>query len=177
MNRLERPRSGTSASPEGRVRNGIRMWQTELPHLDSSGKEVCGRVIALAGVLNHLFNDALAPFDLKYHEYGVLATLRASGSPYSLTQKQLLETILFSSGGMSNLLTRLEKKRLITRVNDTEDRRVVHVHLSETGLAVANDAMATQSATETAFSAVLSDTEREALISALGKLLDASREI
>lgn len=177
MNQIERPRPGRQASLEERVKNGIRMWQTELPQLDSSGKEVCGRVVALAGVLNQMFNDALAAFDLKYHEYGVLATLRASGAPYSLTQKQLLETILFSSGGMSNLLTRLEKKGLITRESDTEDRRVMHVRLSETGLAVASDAMAIQSGTETAFCAVLSEAEREALISGLGKLLDAARDI
>lgn len=171
MNPLRKMRPFVSTSLEDRVKTGLQMWQDELPELDSSGKAVCGRVVALSGVLNHLFNEALAQFDLKYPEYGVLATLRASGAPYSLTQKQLLETILFSSGGMSNLLARLERKGLIMRHSDNDDRRVTHVQLSETGIAIANEAMVVQSGTENALCAGLNDSERNALVGALAKLL------
>ena len=177
MHPLSKMRPERLGSLEERVKNGLQMWQDEVPELDSSGKAVCGRAVALGGVLNHLFNDALVEFDLKYPEYGVLATLRASGSPYSMTQKQLLETILFSSGGMSNLLARLEKKGLITRQNDREDRRVTHVRLTKSGLAIANKAMAVQSATENTLCAVLNNTEREALISALAKLLNSALNV
>ncbi len=177
MNPLRKTRPTRSASLEDRVKTGLQMWQDELPELDSSGKAVCGRVIALGGVLNHLFNDALAEYDLKYPEYGVLATLRASGAPYSMTQKRLLETILFSSGGMSNLLARLEKKGLITRQNDSDDRRITHVQLSGPGIQIANQAMAAQSGTENALCARLDDHERKALISALAKLLDGALDL
>ena len=177
MNHLRRIRPTRSASLEERVRNGLQMWQDELPELDSSGKAVCGRVVALGGALNHLFNEALAGYDLKYPEYGVLATLRASGLPYAMTQKRLLETILFTSGGMSNLLTRLEKRGLIARENDRDDRRVTHVRLTEAGVSIATEAMAVQSSTENALCKGLGDAEREALISALAKLLDAALEV
>lgn len=164
----------SDASLEARVRNGLAMWRTEAPALDSSGKAVCGRVIALSGALTQLFNDVLAEFDLKYPEYGVLATLRATGAPYRLTQKRLLETILFSSGGMSNLLSRLEKRGLILRGNDEADRRITHVQLTETGLALADRAMAAQSGVETALAGLLESDERAALVGALAKLLDAA---
>ncbi|WP_113912961.1 MarR family winged helix-turn-helix transcriptional regulator [Roseovarius dicentrarchi] len=177
MTSLHKMRPSRPASLEDRVKTGLRMWQDELPALDSSGKAVCGRVVALSGVLNQLFNATLAQFDLKYPEYGVLATLRASGAPYSLTQKQLLETILFSSGGMSNLLARLERRGLILRQNDSGDRRVTHVQLTQAGVEIANQAMAAQSGTENALCAGLTDAERAALISALAKLLDTALEV
>jgi DNA-binding MarR family transcriptional regulator len=161
-------------SLEGRVKNGLELWQTEMPKLDSSGKAVCGRVVALGSVLTQLFNDVLSVHSLSYPEYGVLATLRATGAPFSMTQKQLLEMILFSSGGMSNLLARLEKRDLVERSNDENDRRIVHVRLTEKGVEIAGDAMALQSRAENALSATLSDAERKALISALAKLLEAA---
>ena len=174
MQQLRKIRQGRVPSLENRVQNGLSMWQTEMRDLDSSGKAVCGRVIALSGALTQLFNDVLAEFDLKYPEYGVLATLRASGAPYSMSQKQLLETILFSSGGMSNLLTRLERRGFIERFSDDGDRRITHVRLTDRGIETAGKAMPIQSEAENTLYETLSAEEKKALIGALSKLLDTA---
>lgn len=38
-----------------------------------------------------------------------------------------------TSGRIANILKKLEQKKLIIRINDTEDKRKVHVHLTEAG--------------------------------------------
>lgn len=174
MDHIRKLIGARTPSLECRVKNGLQMWQTEMPQLDSSGKAVCGRVVALGGVLTQLFNDVLSTYKISYQEYGVLATLRASGAPFSMTQKQLLGMILFSSGGMSNLLARMEKRGLVHRSNDEDDRRIVHVRLTDQGITLAKDTMALQSRAENALCAALNDQERAALISALAKLLEAA---
>ena len=78
---------------------------------------------------------------------------------------------------MSNLLTRLEKRGLIARENDKDDRRVTHVRLTEAGVGIATEAMAVQSGTENDLCRGLDDAERKALISALAKLLDAALDV
>lgn len=169
----QRPkRFAVGPTPEDRVRNGLDMWRREAPNLDISGKEICGRLVALNGALMHSLNAALAPYGLKYPEYGVLATLRASGAPYQMSPKQLLETILFTSGGMSNLLTRLDRKGLISRGSDKEDRRVTLVRLTDDGVALANETMAMQAQLEVHFCSALTDQEKDALVSGLSRLLN-----
>ncbi|MEY8827119.1 MarR family winged helix-turn-helix transcriptional regulator [Sedimentitalea sp. XS_ASV28] len=172
MQQLRQKRFVTGPTPEDRVRNGLDLWRREVPNLDISGKEICGRLVALNGALINSLNTALAPYGLKYPEYGVLATLRASGPPYQMSPKQLLETIFFTSGGMSNLLTRLDRKALISRSSDEDDRRVTLVRLTDKGIALADETMAIQSQLEANFCSALSDQEKDILVSGLSRLLD-----
>lgn len=168
-----RPRHfATGPTAEDRIRNGLNLWRREVPDLDISGKEICSRLVALNGVLVHALNAALAPYQLKYPEYGVLATLRVSGAPYQMSPKQLRETVFFTSGGMSNLLTRLDRKRLISRSSDKKDRRMTLVRLTNKGIALANDTMAIQAELEANFCDALSDPQQDTLVSCLSRLLD-----
>ena len=170
MSRIRQFAGGPTA--EDRIRNGLKSWRREVPDLGISGKEICGRLVALNGALLYELNAALAPYGLKYPEYGVLATLRVSGAPYQMSHKLLRETVFFTSGGMSNLLARLDRKRLIARGGDSGDRRVTLVRLTDKGLALAEATMAIQAALEANFCAALSDAEKDTLVSCLSRLLD-----
>ncbi|WP_264214107.1 MarR family winged helix-turn-helix transcriptional regulator [Leisingera thetidis] len=172
MQQLRQKRFTTGPTPEDRVRNGLDMWRREVPNLDISGKEICARLVALNGALMLRLNSALAPYGLKYPEYGVLATLRASGAPYKMSPKQLLETMFFTSGGMSNMLNRLDRKGLISRSGDANDRRVTLVALTEDGLALADETMELQASLEADFCRGLQAAEQETLAAGLSALLD-----
>jgi len=77
-------------------------------------------------------SDALIErFGLQRSESDVLIALYFNNNVLSPTQ--LYEAILFSSGGMTKVLKRLEEKKLITRVPSTNDRRSLLVQLEEKG--------------------------------------------
>jgi DNA-binding MarR family transcriptional regulator len=130
------------------VDRGIRQWRNERPDLDSSGKAVVGRLLRLEEVVLRTLNEVLQPFDLKYQEYAVLATLRVAGPPYRLSPSRLQATLLFTSGGLSNLLKRLELGGLVRRSTDPRDGRGVVVKLTAKGQRLADAAMPRHAAAE-----------------------------
>ncbi len=64
----------------------------------------------------------------------------AMANRYSDTSSAVAEYLAITKGTASQTLNALERRGLITRVPDAEDRRVVHCHLTDEGNAVADDA-------------------------------------
>lgn len=73
----------------------------------------------------------LAKLGLQRSDSDVLASLFFNNNLLSPTQ--LYEAMLFSSGGMTKVLKRLEMKGLISRIPSTDDRRSLLVKLEEKG--------------------------------------------
>ncbi len=120
-------------------------WRRERPDLDPSPLEVVGRVIVLAKYLEKSVEAALAKHDLTLGQFDILATLRRQGAAGQLTPGQLMESVMLTSGGMTNRLDRLEKAGWIERKADPSDRRGVIVGLTAKGRKLID------SATETRF--------------------------
>lgn len=156
------------------VGRGVAQWKAERPDLDSSGKEVVGRILRLEGVVLQAVNAALAPHGLKYLEYAVLATLRVSGSPYRMTPSSLQERLLFTSGGLSNLLKRLESNGWIQRTNHPEDGRGVLVCLTPKGRRLADRAMPDHADAELRLLRMFTRQERDQLAGLLAQMLAGS---
>ncbi|WP_129669779.1 MarR family winged helix-turn-helix transcriptional regulator [Phytoactinopolyspora endophytica] len=97
------------------------------------------------GFLNRLFLDAtqstLEELDLTYAEFEVLVVLRRAGEPYRRKPRDLTRELLLTSGGISNVLHRLERAGLIQRTPDPADARGKQVQLTAAGLAKARDAV------------------------------------
>lgn len=150
---------------------GIAQWRKERPDLDPSAKAVTGRILRLHDVILKAFNKALSANGLKYRNYAVLATLRSSGEPFEMTPSALQEMMVLTSGGLSKLLSRLEKKNLIARTVGLNDRRNVLVRLTEKGQALVEQAMATQAKVEHELIASLSQEERKIMEKLLRRLV------
>ncbi len=153
------------------VARGIKQWVVERPDIDSSGKGVVGRLLRLEELVLRSFNLVLQPYELKYQEYAVLATLRVSGPPYALSPSNLLATLLYSSGGQSNLLKRLELRGLIRRSSDPSDRRGVLVKLTPKGRRLADEAMPKHAAAEQYLLRMLDVAECEKLAQLLSAMM------
>lgn len=119
----------------------ISDWQRERPDLDPSPMRIVGRLLILGKALEKRANSALAELDLIYTDLDVLATLRRSGKPYCLSPKELMESVLITSGSMTALLNRLTKMKLIKRVEDEHDGRVKKACLTEKGIALIDQAI------------------------------------
>jgi DNA-binding MarR family transcriptional regulator len=65
-------------------------------------------------------------------EYGVLYAL--SDEPDGLRITELLDDVLLTQPGMSRLISRLENRGLVERVDDPDDRRACRVRLTESGV-------------------------------------------
>jgi len=143
------------------VASGMARWRRERPDIDCSGKAIIGRVLQMHDIILKAVDRVLAKHGLKYATYAVLATLRVEGEPYQMSPSELGQTLLLSSGGLSNLLGRMERAGWVQRSADKRDGRGVIVSLTADGLALADAAMTDHADIERQLVAVLAPEDRE----------------
>ena len=68
--------------------------------------------------------------DLSYSQFAVLEALYHLGS---MTQGEISNKVLKSTSNLTTVIDNLERDGLVRRERDAQDRRVVHVHLTEAG--------------------------------------------
>lgn len=76
-------------------------------------------------------SSQLAPFDITPSQYGVLNCLWSSQEP--CLPRQIAEMLCLETSTVSGILDRLQKKELIDRAINTENRREILVLLTEKG--------------------------------------------
>jgi DNA-binding MarR family transcriptional regulator len=88
-----------------------------------------------------------------------------------LLPSKLSESLLVSSGTLTNRLDRLEGKGLVARHPNPDDRRSVEVALTERGRKLTDEAVTAHVENERRILAALSDRERATLDRLAAKLL------
>ena len=116
-------------------------WNKQRPDLNCDAMHIVGRVIKLGKSLEKRASTALNGSGIYYTDLDVLATIRRSGTPYKLSPKQLMESVLITSGAMTALLDRLTKLELIYRSPDKNDGRIKLAGLTEKGIEVIDEAI------------------------------------
>jgi DNA-binding MarR family transcriptional regulator len=111
----------------------IADWKREAPSLRADAMQVVGRVIRLGRAYQDEVTALLRPHGLSYSDFDVIATLRRSGQPYTLTPTQLQRSVLLTSGAMTACLRRLELRGFISRSADAEDGRRSGAKLTKKG--------------------------------------------
>jgi DNA-binding MarR family transcriptional regulator len=115
-------------------------------------------------------------FGLRFIDYSVVRVLHLAGEPYRMSPSELTELLLRSSGGMTQILDRLETAGLVERSSDPADRRRVLVGLTAQGLRTAEQANATYAAERNRVLGVLSEGEVHRIDAAVRRLLDVLAE-
>jgi MarR family 2-MHQ and catechol resistance regulon transcriptional repressor len=80
------------------------------------------------------------------------------------------EKVLLTSGSMTAAANRLEKKRLVKRVQDPSDGRCFYVHLTDEGRDIIEKAFISHEQNLEKIAAVLSPDERDELVRLLKKI-------
>jgi len=81
-------------------------------------------------------------YNLNQTELDVLANLYyLGGDDFSLTPTELYEQMLFSSGGMTKVLKKLEEKKLIRRVENPNDKRSKLVQITKEGKNITSNSL------------------------------------
>lgn len=123
------------------VKKLVKEWEQELPGLDVSPMQIVGRILNMGRLLEKRVGKVLAPYGIHYSDFDVLATLRRSGKPYALSPKELMASVLITSGAMTALLNRLTHLGLILRIPDSTDGRSTLASLSEKGKSLIDEVL------------------------------------
>ena len=154
---------------------GIALWHRERPESDCSGKAITGRVLHLSEIFMNAMNVNMRQFGVRYAHYAIVGTLRSTGKPYRMSPTELQNTLMITSGGISNLLRKVELRGLIRRLSDPDDGRGVIVELTEEGFALSEVTMRAQAELEHKLVDALTAKEQEKLAALLKKLILANR--
>ncbi|MEE1834825.1 MarR family winged helix-turn-helix transcriptional regulator [Streptomyces sp. SP17KL33] len=127
----------------------IDQWAAARPDLDTTAMEVFGRVYRLSRTLGDRTEKAYARFGISRGEFDVLATLRRSGEPFTLSPRQLSSALMLTTGGMTGRLDKLERAGLLRRSPDPHDRRALQVTLTDEGLRLIDEAVTAGLAVQT----------------------------
>lgn len=148
-------------------------WVKQRPDLDPEPMGVVLRIQALAKILGDHTAEKLQRFNLQWWQYDVLSALRRRGKPYIMAATELADSVMLTSGAMTNRIDRLEKEQLVRRVKDGNDQRRVLVQLTKKGIVLIEEA--TEARFESAMEAVesLSKRQRESLSNLLRVVLTA----
>jgi DNA-binding MarR family transcriptional regulator len=103
------------------------------PDLDGGVYQVTGRIARLGLYLARRQEEVFGRFGLNRAEVGVLSSLRFVGPPYRQTPTRLGRGLLMSSAGITSRIDRLERRGLIVRLPDPDDRRGVLIELTDHG--------------------------------------------
>lgn len=151
----------------------LRQWKQERPDLDVGAMGLIGRLGRLRAHISRAHDAVFHRHGLNSASFDLLATLRRSGPPYRLTPTDLLDTMMITSGTMTNRIDQLEKQGLVERLPHPEDRRALLVALTEKGRAVIDAAVTEHVENQHRLVGALSPEEREALDALLKTYLTA----
>ena len=113
-------------------------------------------------------------YDLTRAEVDLLATLNIYGG--ELTASQISDRMVFTSGGMSKVIKKLELKKLIYKKESTEDKRSSLLHIEQKGKDILDKCLPELKQAHRHFLGVLNETEKDILEKALKKVLYNSIE-
>ncbi|MFJ1562989.1 MarR family winged helix-turn-helix transcriptional regulator [Streptomyces erythrochromogenes] len=146
-------------------------WFAVRPELDTAPMAVFGRIYRIAKAMGDAMEERYQRFGISRGEFDVVATLRRSGAPYTLSPRQLSATLMLTTGGMTGRLDKLEKAGLLCRKPDPHDRRGLQVTITDRGLALIDEAVTAGLEVQRAALTGLTDEEVTQLTGLLRKLL------
>ena len=136
-------------------------WAGVIPNLDRDVRAIAARIARIDDRLRARTANILKQSHVSDNEFRLLAGLLRSGPPYRLAPTDLAgRYVPVTSGGLTGLAGRLERRGLIRRVSHPSDQRSLLIELSQSGLTLALTTMERLVAVEQDLMAGLSPAER-----------------
>ncbi len=147
----------------------LQQWRRERPDLDLGPLGLFAAIAHAYWLTEPRIDRLLADHGLARGTFDVLTVLRRAGPPYTLSPKQLAQSLILSGAGMTSRLDKLEARKLIVRLPEPRDRRALKIKLTRAGVRLVDVALPDLIAAERALSSRLSNAEMRQLT----RLLDA----
>ena len=155
----------------------LDVWSRELPELDLETEGIIERIHQLERFVDRAVQETLEAFELSHGEWKVLANLRRAGPPYRGKPGKLANRLDLSSGAMTNRLDNMERRGLVRRLDDPDDRRGVIVELTEEGKQLWDAAVGAQAEKESLVDSALGEREKRELNELLRRLMHAFEDV
>jgi DNA-binding MarR family transcriptional regulator len=146
-------------------------WRATEPGFDLRPLEVTGRLSRIGPLLARRQEAVFSRFGVNRGEVGALSALRIAGPPHRLSPTNLGRGLMLSSAGVTSRIDRLERRGLVRRLPDPDDRRGIIVELTDEGLALVDEAVAAVAVSDRQLLGRLDDRETAELEGLLRKLL------
>ncbi|MCE7083033.1 MarR family winged helix-turn-helix transcriptional regulator [Streptomyces sp. ST2-7A] len=146
-------------------------WARARPDLDASPMAVIGRISRLSRLLGQAVREHLAEQGVEPWEFDVLATLRRTGPPFTLSPGELAASAMIGGAALTHRADRLVERGLITREVDPDNRRRVLITLTTEGLELVDRLVTGHVAHEDRLLATLGPEDREITADLLRRLL------
>lgn len=161
-----------------RVSDFLAQWARERPDLDTTPMGVIGRLSRVDEIAGRTLQATFQQFGLHRGEFDTLATLRRSGSPFTLTPGELAASSMVTGAAMTHRLQRLEDKGLLERTMDPSSRRRVLVRLTDPGRELVDEVVVPHvRAEQELLDARLTRTQQAQLAKLLERFLENSGDI
>ena len=141
----------------------LKQWRSERPDLDVAPMGVIGRLKRLHDHLTRGLDKVYATNGLNAASFDVLATLRRSGAPFSLSPTDLMDRTMVTSGTMTNRIDRLEQAGWVKRHRNPKDGRGMVVTLTDKGFELIDRVIADHVANQHRLIEALSPKDQQAL--------------
>lgn len=140
--------------------------------LKSDKYEVLAFALPINLIYKSMYNESeqffKSNYDLIHSDIDVMATLYFNGN--ALTPTELYSAAIFSSGGMTKVLKKLEERKLIFREASSNDKRSMLVCLTPLGEELIKECMDEVIKMKEKFFDVLSKKEKDSLKKILSKI-------
>ena len=134
--------------------------------------EVFALSLPITLIHKNMFNDTehflKTNYDLLHSHIDVLASLYFDGN--SLSPTDLYDAIVFSSGGMTKVLRKLEERNLIKREASSNDKRSMLISLTQEGKDLIENCMIEVAKQKEKKFSILTQKEKEDLKNILSKI-------
>jgi DNA-binding MarR family transcriptional regulator len=126
----------------------LAAWRAARPELEVDALRITGRLSRIGPLLAKRQESVFGRLGLNRGEVGALSALRVAGQPHRLSPTRLARGLMLSSAGVTSRIDRLERRGLVRRLPDPDDRRGVIVELTDQGLEVVDAAVAALAITD-----------------------------
>lgn len=157
------------AAPKDRIDELTAQWRDVRPDLDVTAMHEAGRLVRIGQLITERHAAAAAAMGLDLGQGDVLFTLRRAGRPLSPTD--LADRTLVTTGTMTNRLDKLERRGLVRRVPNPDDRRGLVIELTDGAVALVDEALEAHVTRLEEIMGGLSRHERGQLVTLTRKLL------
>ena len=146
-------------------------WSAVRPELELNQLQVTARLSRIGPLLARRQEEVFSQFGLSRGEVGMLSALRIAGPPHRLSPSRLGRGLMMSSAGVTSRTDRLERRALVRRLPDPNDRRGVIVELTDEGLEAVDAAVRAVTLSDQQLLARFDATELASMEGLLRKLL------
>ncbi|PUB22266.1 DNA-binding MarR family transcriptional regulator [Promicromonospora sp. AC04] len=150
-------------------------WERELPGVPVSSISVITPLWRVAKTLADDRRRTLRRIGIDPATLDLLSTLRRSGTPWSLTTRELAAQTLVTAGAISQRVARAERDGLVARSSSDAGRRAVAVNLTDAGHELVERAVRELLTHEEELMAGLSAEDHQLLSGLLGRLTTTVR--